>query len=365
MLTYGSTFSGIGGLDLAVEHVFGARPLWHVEPDPYAAAVLRRHWPDVPNLQRIELVNATNAPRPTIICGGSPCQDISLAGRGAGIDGDRSGLWWELARVLRVLDPDVFVWENVAAAVARALPAVLRTLAALGFDAEWGTFRAADVGAPHIRDRIFLVAAQSRLSHADRLALRQEPQRKGARGSETGEPRHNGGSMVEVGDVSDAAGERLPGRTTTTGRQAGHGAGRDGGPMVDTDGARRELDGQQAAPTAGGGEPADAGGTVAYGDGDRLPRLRSGGLQHGERSALWHDAHRCCEAPRWPPARGDVDGWARWPGAVPGVRRGSYGLPRGVDARRRRARLRCLGNAVVPAQATKAIMILWDRLTTP
>jgi hypothetical protein len=127
--TYGSTFSGIGGLDLAVGHVFGAEPLWHVEPDPYAAAVLRRHWPHVPNLHRIELVDGS-APRPNILCGGSPCQDLSLAGQGAGLDGERSGLWWELARVLRQLDPEIFIWENVAAAVARALPAVLRTLVA-------------------------------------------------------------------------------------------------------------------------------------------------------------------------------------------------------------------------------------------
>jgi len=343
-MSYGSTFSGIGGLDIAVEHVFGAEPLWHVKPDPYAAAVLRRHWPHVPNLQRIELVDAST-PRPTIICGGSPCQDLSLAGQGAGIDGARSGLWWELARVLRILDPDVFVWENVAAAVARALPAVLRTLAALGWDAEWGAFRAADVGAPHLRDRVFLVAAQSRLSHADRIALREERQREGARGAQAREPRH------------------------------------DGGQLVDTHGARRQQHGQQAAPAAGGGELADAGGArraaarradlraqetaVADSDGDGRGRLRSGGLLYELGASQRYDAHRCCSAPCWPPGRGDVDGWARWTGALPGVRRGAYGPPRGVDARRRRARLRCLGNAVVPAQAAAAISELWERLTTP
>lgn len=300
MITYGSTFSGIGGLDLAVESVFGAQPLWHVEPDPYAAAVLRRHWPTVPNLQRIELVDA-NTPRPTIICGGSPCQDLSLAGSGAGLDGEKSGLWWELARVLRVLDPDVFVWENVAAAVARALPAVLRTLAALGFDAEWATFRASAVGAPHLRDRLFLVAAQGRLSHADRLALRQERQRPGASGAAAGEPRCDGSQLANA---------------DREGREGREGRG-------------------------------------------------SGGLLDGLGSSQRDDAHRCCEAPCWPPGRGDADGWARWPGARPAVRRGAHGLPRGVDARRRRARLRCLGNAVVPAQATAAISELWERLVTP
>lgn len=326
VLTYGSTFTGIGGLDLAVEHVFGAEPLWHVEPDPYAAAVLRRHWPTVPNLDRIELVDATT-PRPRIICGGSPCQDLSIAGKGAGLDGERSGLWWELARVVRQLDPDVFIWENVAAAVARALPAVLRTLAALGYDAEWSTFRAADVGAPHLRERLFLVAAQGRLSHAERLALRPERQREGARGAPEGQPRH------------------------------------DGGEVVDSDGARRELDREQAPSATGRAEPPGAGRALADGDGDGRSGQRSGGLLDGLGSSQRDDAHRCCEAPRWPPGRGDVEGWARWAGAVPGVRRGAYGFPRGVDARRRRARLRCLGNAVVPAQAAAAIADLWGRLS--
>lgn len=366
MITYGSTFSGIGGLDLAVEHVFGAEPLWHVEPDPYAAAVLRRHWPSVPNLQRIEFVDAT-APRPTIICGGSPCQDLSLAGSGAGLDGEKSGLWWELARVLRVLDPNVFVWENVAAAVARALPAVLRTLAALGFDAEWATLRASDVGAPHLRDRLFLVAAQSRLSHADRLALRQERQRPGPRGAEAVEPGHNGGP---VGDATREQREGRAGSGELCEASGGAGrrrrdAGQPGEPMVDPNGARREQHGEQASPAGGGGELADAGRALAHGDDPGCGGQRRGGLLDELGAPQRNDAHRRCEAPRWPPGRGDVDGWARWSGALPGVRRGAYGLPRGVDARRRRARLRGLGNAVVPAQAAAAIAELWGRLVTP
>lgn len=327
-LTYGSAFSGIGGLDLAVEHVFGARPLWHVEPNPYASAVLRKHWPDVPNLHRIEAVDGSTA-RPDFICGGFPCQDISLAGRGEGLDGARSGLWWEFSRVIEELAPRIVILENVAALVARGLGGVLWALARLGFDAEWGTFRAADVGAPHLRRRLFIVAAQSGLSDADRKQLRQVGQRPGARGAQA----HRG----------------------------------DGLAMVDTDGARRELDRQQAAPASGAGRQegrivAGSGEALADGDHDGRGGLGSSGLQHGERSALWHDAHRCGQAPRWPPGRGDADAWARWHGAVPGVRRGAYGPPRGVDARRRRERLRCLGNAVVPAQAAAAIGELWARL---
>lgn len=159
-MTLGSVCTGIAGLDIAVEMVFRARTIWHAEPDPYAAAVLRRHWPHVPNYGRMEMIGESS-PRPSIICGGPPCQDISLAGKGEGLDGFKSKAWWEYARVLELLRPSIAIVEQVRALVGRGLDLVLGTLATLGYDAEWGCFKASDVGAPHQRSRIFIVAAQS------------------------------------------------------------------------------------------------------------------------------------------------------------------------------------------------------------
>lgn len=113
----GSLFSGAGGLDLAVEHVTGGRTVWHCEADPDASKVLAAHWPDVPNLGDITLVDwayvAEVAPI-EVLCGGFPCQDVSAAGRRAGLaDGTRSGLWAEMARAIEVLGPELVVIENV------------------------------------------------------------------------------------------------------------------------------------------------------------------------------------------------------------------------------------------------------------
>lgn len=100
--------------------------------------------------------------RVDVICGGFPCPDISYAGAGAGLAGERSGLFYEFARIISELEPEVVVLENVAALLTRGLDSVLGTLASIGYDAEWHCLQAADVGAPHIRDRVFVIAyAQS------------------------------------------------------------------------------------------------------------------------------------------------------------------------------------------------------------
>jgi len=153
----GSLFSGIGGIEMGLE-LCGLGPvLWQCDNDPHARAVLATHWPSVRRYNDVREIDET-AERPEIICGGFPCQDISLAGKGAGIDGARSGLWSEYARIIRALRPSVVFVENVAALVNRGIDRVLGDLAALGFDAEWDVFRASDVGAPHRRERLFLLA---------------------------------------------------------------------------------------------------------------------------------------------------------------------------------------------------------------
>lgn len=167
---------------MAVEAVFGGNTVWHCELDPAASKVLAHRWPGVPNLGDISKVDWTAVEPVGILCGGFPCQDVSAAGRRAGIREDtRSGLWLEFANAIAALQPRLVVVENVRGLlsgyayravesanlamgddanrpVLRAAGAVLGDLADLGFDAQWTTVAASTVGAPHRRERVFIVA---------------------------------------------------------------------------------------------------------------------------------------------------------------------------------------------------------------
>jgi DNA (cytosine-5)-methyltransferase 1 len=196
----GSLFSGAGGLDMAVQSVFGGEVVWHSEIDKAASKVLAHHFPDVVNLGDITKVN-WGGWKPLlevdVLCGGFPCQDVSAAGKRAGIKaGTRSGLWAIFAEAIGMLKPRFVVMENVrgllsapahrmepgeirgltsaeahhmesqeaamgdgsSGPVLRAAGAVLGDLADLGYDAVWATVAAASVGAPHRRERVFIVA---------------------------------------------------------------------------------------------------------------------------------------------------------------------------------------------------------------
>lgn len=155
-VTFGSLFAGIGGFDLGFERA-GMVCKWQVEIDDYATRVLAKHWPTVHRERDVRKCGRHNLQRVDVICGGFPCQDISYAGLGAGLDGERSGLFFEAVRVVRELRPRVVVLENVAALLTRGLDRVLGTLAEIGYDAEWHCVPAAYVGAPHIRDRVFVI----------------------------------------------------------------------------------------------------------------------------------------------------------------------------------------------------------------
>jgi len=154
-------FSGIGGFSLGLERA-GMRTVAFCEIDSYCRAVLRKHWPDVPQYDDVRTLTAerlrADGISVDVICGGFPCQDISVAGKGAGLAGERSGLWREYARLIGELRPRYVVVENVAALLGRGLDVVLGDLAALGFDAEWHCIPASAVGAPHLRDRLWIVA---------------------------------------------------------------------------------------------------------------------------------------------------------------------------------------------------------------
>ncbi len=210
-------FSGIGGFSLGLERA-GMRTVAFCEIDPYCRRVLAKHWPDVPifgdirELTGAEVLANADGGRPLelepvnrgiraarvaqeeparhsgidVICGGFPCQDISVAGKGTGIGGERSGLWTEYARIVGELRPRYVIVENVAALLGRGLSTVLGDLAALGYDAEWHCIPASAVGAPHRRDRVWIVAYPSgaewwpldsacgRVQRQDGLSPRQE-----------------------------------------------------------------------------------------------------------------------------------------------------------------------------------------------
>jgi DNA (cytosine-5)-methyltransferase 1 len=183
-MNIGSLFSGAGGLDMAVEHVFGGTVVWHSEIDKAASKVLAHRYPDVPNLGDITQVDWADVPAVDILSLGFPCQDVSAAGKRAGIkQGTRSGLWSVAADAIEALQPRIVVVENVRGLlsatahrmesddptvgngagrpVLRAAGAVLGDLADLGYDAQWATVAAGDVGAPHRRERVFIVATDT------------------------------------------------------------------------------------------------------------------------------------------------------------------------------------------------------------
>jgi len=156
-------FSGIGGFHLGLQwaglHFDG---YYYSEVDPYAIKVYAKRFPDAIGLGDITKIDGRSMPKGEwIIAGGFPCQDISVAGKCAGLAGARSGLWYEYARLIGELRPIFAIMENVGALTFRGLDAVLGSLAEIGYDAEWQDIRASDVGAPHRRERIWIVAYPS------------------------------------------------------------------------------------------------------------------------------------------------------------------------------------------------------------
>jgi DNA (cytosine-5)-methyltransferase 1 len=227
-------FSGIGGFSLGLERA-GMRTVAFCEVDSYCREVLRKHWPDVPiygDVRKLRFDEGrlvadadTGHEQPEqeiragrqsidLICGGFPCQDISIAGKGAGLAGDRSGLWSEYARIIGEARPRYVIVENVSALLGRGLERVLGDLAALGYDAEWHCIPAAAAGAPHRRDRIWIVAypccpqrgavgsTHQRLAWAECLSQWQEG---------------SGGSEPSCEDVADASRPHVEGQRQSGG----------------------------------------------------------------------------------------------------------------------------------------------------
>jgi DNA (cytosine-5)-methyltransferase 1 len=169
-------FSGIGGFSLGLERA-GMRTVAFCEIDPFCRRVLAKHWPSVPCFPDITKLRGADVGSVDVICGGFPCQDISVAGKGAGLAGERSGLWSEYARIVGELRPRFVIVENVSALLARGIDRVLGDLAALGYDAEWHCIPASAVGAPHRRDRLWIIAYADSVRELQSERLKQDQRR--------------------------------------------------------------------------------------------------------------------------------------------------------------------------------------------
>jgi DNA (cytosine-5)-methyltransferase 1 len=302
-----SLFAGIGGLDLGLREAAGIRTVCYVEWDGYCQEVLKKrmqegYLDDAPIWSDIRSFNGKEwAGRVDIVFGGFPCQDISTSGKGAGIKiGTRSGLFYELIRVVGEVRPRFLFLENVSAITSRGIDTVLGCLAEAGYDARWEIVSAAEVGAPHRRERWFCLAyaagehergilregdsegEQYEVCSADRLGLRTEP------------------SVNGKGD-----------RKTET--------------MANPELCRYDRCGSESILSSRNEQPSDS--------------QQSGDRRTSQISGSSHD-------------------WRIDPADLPRtsesfVGRVAHGVPKRVD------RLKCLGNAVVPSQAAEA----WRRLT--
>ena len=344
---HGSLFSGYGGIDRAIADVFGAETAWVSDVDPGANRILAHRYPDAPNLGDITAVDWSTIEPVDIVSGGSPCQDLSTAGRRAGMTpGTRSNLWVSMREAIAVLKPTYVVWENVRGAMSakadsglehcpgcmgdpgdgkrhlRALGRVLGDLADLGYDAQWHGLRAADVGACHGRWRVFVLAYTNEQRHERRWGARDGWTR----------PADSRGEAIAL----------LP--TPTTEPMTGNGHARNLGKEV------KLLPTPTVADSLGGHE-------------------RRGGLITGQVSwgdyaeAIARHEHafgQPAPAPTEPGPKGNPRLSARfvewmmmlpagWVTDVPGVTRNQA--------------LKALGNGVVPPQAAAALRLMLDRMT--
>ena len=303
-MTVGSLFSGVGGLDLGLEWA-GFETKWFCEIEQFPQQVLKNHWPGVPVYDDVKKIKADAVVPVDVIAGGFPCQDISWAGVGRGInydlseqEGTRSGLWWEMWRVIRDLRPRYVIAENVPALTHRGLDIVLGSLAQIGYDAEWQTISAASVGAPHIRERVFIVACANDPRPQGREGLRE---RGGQRTSGEGvsQPDWFGGPIGQPWPVSfkmgDTIGEGLEGDERSWLQREGRkavGASDTGGQMGNTEGESSNGSGLHGVNSSQSQESklGDTGGKknewveveydfrgVAYGVSDRVGALKGYG----------------------------------------------------------------------------------------
>lgn len=190
----GSLCSGIGGLEMGLERALSGETLWQVEIEVGCRAVLAAHWPNAERFDDVCTVGAQNLRPVDLICFGSPCQDLSSAGKRIGLNGPKSRLFYECARVVGELQPEWVVIENVASGATRWVDAVRSEMGRLGYATLPVPIAASDLGAPHRRSRVFIVANLN-----DGLRIESG----GAQGR-VGPIRHSLQSMVARGILTNA-----------------------------------------------------------------------------------------------------------------------------------------------------------------
>jgi DNA (cytosine-5)-methyltransferase 1 len=390
MLTAGSLFAGYGGIELALSSVLDVRPAWFVEFDKAPSKVLTHHWPDVPNHGDVTKIDWATVEPVDIITGGSPCQDLSHAGKRAGMtEGTRSNLWVQMREAINVIRPRLVAWENVRGAfsapadsalepcpgcvgdgddgpVLRALGRVLGDLADLGYDCRWYGIRAADVGAAHGRFRVFLFATPAAdAEHSGRDGRASFPLREAVeRATTTGRCK----------DAERASLTLLP--TPQTSDTNGPGEHGTGGPDLRT--AVSLLPTPTTQPTTGNGHARNLGKEARL-----LPTPLVGSTSpasHGQISGQWRDqmahalnnwgqyaaaiarAEQAIGRPAPQPTEIGPKGAARLsPRFVEFLMMLPEGWVTDVAGLTRNELLKMLGNGVVPAQCAAALRaFLWD-----
>lgn len=168
MITVGSLFSGAGLCDLGLSWA-GFEHRFFCECDPFCQSILRRHWPGVPVFDDVRTLMGTQLPSVDVLCGGFPCQDVSVGGNREGIkENTRSGLWFEYSRLIEEVRPRYAIIENVPGLLSKGMDIVLRDLSKSGYDAEWDIISAGAFGAPHLRERLLIIAYPNG-SHASQV----------------------------------------------------------------------------------------------------------------------------------------------------------------------------------------------------
>ena len=371
----GSLFAGYGGLDLGLSMIIDAEPVWFVEFDKHPSAVLARRYPDVPNHGDVTSVDWAAVEPVDILTGGFPCQDVSHAGLRRGIKpGTRSGLWEHFAYAIKALRPGLVVIENVSGILSadahcdvepcpwcvgdepaghmRALGAVLADLAEAGFDAEWCSVRASDAGAPHRRERVFIVAAD---------ATRERHDGAGDAGPRRwAEPTDRGAdpdvTLLPTPAVNDMGRGKTPEDWDdwTQSMRAKHGNGNGHGKSL-------EIEAQRLLPTPTARDWKDG---ATNPDAVPVNGLLDRAVWHdfGPYTAAIHRWEQVLGRPAPSPTEPGRDGRQRlsprfveWMMGLPAGHVTGVGIPRN-------AQLKALGNGVVPAQAALALSMLLPRL---
>ncbi len=332
-------FAGAGGGILG-GHLLGWRTICAVEWEPYAASVLAARqndgllppfpiWDDVQTFDGRPWCGCVD-----VVSGGFPCQDISVAGKGAGIDGARSGMWGSMARIVGEVRPRYVFVENSPALLTRGLGRVLGDLAALGYDCRWTVLGAADVGAPHQRDRFWLVGADADRVRLDRQRDSEERQQPGSRRPAWGESASLRGEMADA----DCLQQLQPQGSECDQR----GRAGDGGDEVADAQSQRERSGTQSRWDDGRGKQLEGAGP--WGD------AYDCGFEVDYTHGAQRQGNECAEQIR--PEHADIGG-AGWWATEPDVGRVAHGVAARVD------RLKAIGNGQVPLCAATA----WRMLT--